>query len=264
MEEYFSAKASLFTPEFSERAVVNADDAYGRRLLDRPAIPTEPYGLEDAEDLRFDGATSRFRWRGHEIVLHLAGSHNVVNAVGAARCAELLGMEAVDIADALSATVPVRGRFEVVDAGQPFHIAVDYAHTPDALRAALSAARQVAGTGRVIVVFGCGGDRDVEKRARMGRVAERSADLVIITSDNPRSEDPEAIIADILSGMDDVGGVTVEPDRQTAIDRAVAAAAAGDMVLIAGKGHETYQIIGDRTIDFDDRHAALVSLGVTA
>ena len=264
MEDYFEAKALLFTPELSARAVVNGDDRYGRRLLERAAIPTEPYGLADAEDLEFDGATSRFRWRGHEIVLQLAGSHNVLNAMAAARCAEVLGMEAVDIADALCATSPVRGRFEAVDAGQPFHIAVDYAHTPDALRAALVAARQVAGSGRVIVVFGCGGDRDVEKRAGMGRVAEQAADRVVVTSDNPRSEDPMAIIADILAGVADPDAVTVEPDRQAAIDRAIAAAAPGDMVLIAGKGHETHQIIGDRTIDFDDRHAALVALGVTA
>ena len=262
MEDYFQAKARLFTPELSERGVVNADDAYGGRLLDRAVIPTEAYRLSDAESLRFDGAISRFRWRGHEIVLQLAGSHNVLNAVAAARCAELLGMEAVDIADALCATSPVRGRFEAVDAGQPFHIAVDYAHTPDALRAALIAARQVAGQGRVIVVFGCGGDRDVEKRAEMGRVAQEAADVVVVTSDNPRSEDPASIIADILDGIDDRDRVTVEPDRQSAIALAVARAEPGDMVLLAGKGHETYQIIGDQTIDFDDRHAALVALGV--
>lgn len=268
MEAYFEAKASLFAPGLAERAVVNTDDPWGRRLLDLVEIPAEGYGLGDAEDLRFDGATSRFRWRGHEVVLQLAGSHNVANAVGAARAAELLGIEAADIADALCATSPVRGRFEAVDAGQPFHIAVDYAHTPDALRAALAAARQVADDGRVIVVFGCGGDRDVEKRGDMGRVAAEAADLVIVTSDNPRSEDPRAIIDDILGGIDAVpgtpGGPIVEPDRQTAIGAAVGAADAGDLVLIAGKGHETYQIIGDRTIEFDDRQAALVALGVVA
>ncbi len=266
MDDYFEAKARLFTPELTARAVVNADDPWGRRLADRAGVPTVTYGLDDAEDLRFDGAISRFRWRGFEIVLQLAGAHNVSNALAAARAAELLGMEAADIADALCATSPVRGRFEAVDAGQPFHIAVDYAHTPDALRAALAAARQVAADGRVIVVFGCGGDRDVEKRADMGRVATEAADVVVVTSDNPRSEEPAAIIADILTGIDAAGSSApiVEPDRQEAIRLAVAEASAGDLVLIAGKGHETYQIIGDETIDFDDRRAALLALGVQA
>lgn len=265
MEDYFEAKALLFQPELSNRAVVNADDPWGRRLIDRAAIPTNPFALADAEDLVHLGATSRFRWRDHEVILRLAGAHNVSNALAAARCAELLGMESADIADALCATSPVRGRFEAVDAGQPFHIAVDYAHTPDALRAALVAARQVVSGGRVIVVFGCGGDRDVEKRADMGRVADEAADLVVVTSDNPRSEEPGAIIADILGGIDRSDDrLIVEPDRQEAINAAIGAAEQDDLVLIAGKGHETYQIIGDRTIDFDDRRAALIALGVIA
>lgn len=264
MEAYFAAKATLFTPELSVTAVVNGDDPYGRRLLDAPSVPTTRYGIDDATDLTFDRAISRFRWRDHEVVLQLAGSHNVLNALAAATCAELLGMEAVDIADALCATSPVRGRFEAVDAGQPFHIAVDYAHTPDALDAALAAARQVAGDGRVLVVFGCGGDRDPDKRADMGHIAQQGADTVIVTSDNPRSEDPTAIINNILEGIDDRSGVIVEPDRQAAITAAIKAATAGDMVLIAGKGHETYQVIGDQQIDFDDRRAALNALGVAS
>ncbi len=264
MEQYFEAKAALFTPELADRAVVNRDDPYGRLLAERAAIPTIDYGLADAAQLRYEGAVSRFGWRGHEIVLQLAGSHNVLNALAAASTAELLGMEPVDIADALCATSPVRGRFEAVDAGQPFHIAVDYAHTPDALEAALTAAHQVAGDRRVIVVFGCGGDRDVEKRAEMGRVAEQGADAVVVTSDNPRSEEPSVIIGDILAGVEHRHRVTVELDRQAAITAAVAMATDGDVVLIAGKGHETQQIIGDRIIDFDDRHAALVALGVAA
>ena len=267
MEAYFEAKARLFTPELAHRGVVNTDDPWGRRLAEQATIPVEPYGLADAEDLRFDGAVSRFRWRGHEIVLQLAGAHNVANALAAARAAELLGMGSADIADALCATSPVRGRFEAVDAGQPFHIAVDYAHTPDALRAALVAGRQVVGNGRVLVVFGCGGDRDVEKRAEMGRVAAQAADVVVVTSDNPRSEEPGAIIDDILEGIDPArpgGPPVVEPDRRAAIRLAVERASDGDLVLIAGKGHETYQIIGDRTIDFDDRQVALEALGVVA
>lgn len=264
MDDYFAAKARLFTPALSVASVINADDPYGLRLLAEAEMPTTRYSLADAEDLTFDGAVSRFRWRGLEVVLQLAGSHNVLNALAAAASAELLGMEAVDIADALCATSPVRGRFEAVDAGQPFHIAVDYAHTPDALRAALAAARQVAGEGRVLVVFGCGGDRDADKRADMGHIASQGADLTIVTSDNPRSEDPDKIIENILDGITDRSGVVVEPDRQTAIATAVNAANDGDIVLIAGKGHETYQIIGDQRIDFDDRHAALIALGVAS
>lgn len=264
MEEYFAAKATLFTPELSASAVVNRDDTYGNRLIEAATVQTTSYGITDADDLVFDRAISRFRWRDHEVVLQLAGSHNVLNALAAASCAELLGMESVDIADALCATSPVRGRFEAVDAGQSFHIAVDYAHTPDALDAALAAARQVAGNGQVLVVFGCGGDRDPDKRAEMGHIAQHGADIIIVTSDNPRSEDPLAIINNILEGIDDRSAVIVEPDRQSAINAAIAAAADGDMVLIAGKGHETYQIIGEERIDFDDRRAALTALGVAS
>ena len=264
MEDYFVAKAALFTPELSAAAVVNGDDSYGQRLIENASIPTTRYGIDDAKDLTFDRAISRFRWQGHEVVLQLAGSHNVLNALAAASCAELLGMESVDIADALCATSPVRGRFEAVDAGQPFHIAVDYAHTPDALDAALAAARQVARDGRVLVVFGCGGDRDPDKRAEMGHIAQQGADIIIVTSDNPRSEDPQAIIDNILEGIDDRSRVIVEPGRQAAITAAINAATEGDMVLIAGKGHETYQIIGDQQIDFDDRRAALTALGVAS
>ncbi len=262
VEAYFEAKAQLFTPELADHGVVNGDDPYGRRLLESGSIPLTEYRLDQAEDLVFDGAISRFRWRGHQIVLQLAGAHNVLNALAAATTAEVLGIELADIADALCATSPVRGRFEAVDAGQPFHIAVDYAHTPDALTAALAAARQVAGERRVLVVFGCGGDRDVQKRAEMGRVAEQGADVVVVTSDNPRSEDPNVIIANIVEGMADPGAVTVEADRQAAITAAVETAEAGDIVLIAGKGHETYQVIGDQILDFDDRRAVLVALGV--
>ena len=265
MEEYFSAKSKLFSPDFTDGSIINIDDQFGQRLYEQLAQqPALSFGLADATDLTYDGAISRFGWRGHEIVLQLAGEHNVLNALASATTAEMLGMDSVDIADALCATSPVRGRFEAVDAGQPFHIAVDYAHTPDALAAVLVAARQVAGSGRVLVVFGCGGDRDVQKRAEMGQVAEQGADVVLVTSDNPRSEPPMAIIEQILEGIDSSTNVIVEADRQLAISAAIAQAEPGDMVLIAGKGHETYQVIGDQTIDFDDRHAALVALGVTA
>ncbi len=269
MENYFEAKAQLFESDYSAKAVINIDDPYGRRLMESTKIPAVSYRLTDAEGLRYERAISRFGWRGHEIVLQLAGQHNVLNALASATAAELLGMEPVDIADALCATSPVRGRFEAVDAGQPFQIAVDYAHTPDALAAALVASRQVAGEGKVIVVFGCGGDRDVQKRAEMGRVAQQGADVVVVTSDNPRSENPADIIKNILEGIDRTASevadrVIVESDRQRAIELAVETATDGDMVLVAGKGHETYQIIGNETIDFDDRQVLLSALGVGA
>jgi UDP-N-acetylmuramoyl-L-alanyl-D-glutamate--2,6-diaminopimelate ligase len=268
MESYFQAKARLFDPAYTAMAVVNLDDAYGGRLAAElaasPEVVTIGYELADAADLRFEGATSRFSWRGHGVVLQLAGRHNVSNALAAATTAMALGLDENDIVDALQAASPVRGRFEMVDAGQPFRIVVDYAHTPDALDAVVDAARQVA-SGRVILVFGCGGDRDHEKRPEMGRVADRAADVVVVTSDNPRSEDPQTIIDSILSGMGETGDrVMVEPDRRRAIAVALGAARPGDLVLLAGKGHETVQVIGRQELPFDDRAVALEELGAMA
>jgi UDP-N-acetylmuramoyl-L-alanyl-D-glutamate--2,6-diaminopimelate ligase len=273
MESYFRAKASLFRPTFTDLAVVNVDDPYGRRLADEvealDGITLAPYGLADAVGLEIDGPVSRFEWRGLPVTLQLAGRHNVSNALAAATAAAALGIDPIDIADALCGTEPVRGRFELIDVGQPFTLAVDYAHTPDALDAVLAASRQVA-AGRVIVVFGCGGDRDQDKRPEMGLVVDRGADVAVVTSDNPRSEDPDAIIAAVVGGMTSgpAGGpsarVIVEPDRRAAILRAVAEAGPGDLLLIAGKGHETVQVIGDTEIPFDDRQVALDALGATA
>jgi UDP-N-acetylmuramoyl-L-alanyl-D-glutamate--2,6-diaminopimelate ligase len=178
----------------------------------------------------------------------------VQNALAAAAAAEAMGIAAGAIADGLSAMRAVPGRFEAVDAGQPFAIIVDYAHTPDALENVLRAARELSPR-KLICVFGCGGDRDPDKRPKMGRVATELADFTVITSDNPRSEDPLAIIEAIAGGA--VGeAYSTEPDRRSAIAMAVEMAEAGDIVLIAGKGHETYQIFADRTIDFDDRKVA--------
>ncbi len=268
---YFEAKAQLFDRSYTELAVVNSDDAHGKQLLSSLAgtgVDPIPYSITDAADLVFSGPRSKFHWRGHEIVLQLAGSYNVLNALGAATCMEALGIDEADIADALCGTNPVRGRFELVDLGQPFTVAVDYAHTPDALAAALTAARQAAGNnevpGRVIVVFGCGGDRDRQKRPEMGQVAEGGADLVVVTSDNPRSEDPKSIIESVLTGFGHPDLVIVEQDREAAIHRAIAEAGHNDVVLIAGKGHETDQVIGDQTLPFDDRVVALDALGALA
>jgi UDP-N-acetylmuramoyl-L-alanyl-D-glutamate--2,6-diaminopimelate ligase len=185
----------------------------------------------------------------------------VANAVVAATTAAALGLEPQVIATGLSAAPAVPGRFETVSAGQPYTVIVDYSHKPDALEQALRAARElVSHDGRLTVVFGCGGDRDTAKRPVMGEVAVRLADQVLLTSDNPRSEDPLAIIDDVLAGMPASSPVEIDPDRRRAIESAVNRAGPGDVVLIAGKGHETTQVIGDRTIPFDDRAVARAAI----
>ena len=266
VESYFEAKAHLFTGGFTDHGVINVDDSYGRRLvaLIQDRITIDTFSLEQAEDLRFDGPTSRFQWNGHDVVLPLAGAHNVSNALGAATAAVGSGVPVEQVAAALEKTAPVRGRFELVDGGQPFHVAIDYAHTPDAMESALTAARQVAGPNRVLAVFGCGGDRDSQKRPEMGRVVERGADLAIVTSDHPRSEDPAEIIAAGLPGFENPSTAVVEPDRRAGIAVALAEARPGDVVVIAGKGHETYQEIGETRLPFDDAEVARRLLEVRA
>ncbi len=261
-EKYREAKAMLFTPEYTSVAIINADDPAGEHILSglHSDIEAIPFRLADAQNLSSDGPINRFDFRGHEIVLRLAGDHNVMNALVVALCAERLGVEAADIADGLCNVDAPRGRFEFVNIGQDFHVAVDYAHKPDALHAVLGAARQIADGKRVIVVFGCGGDRDKDKRPLMGSIAEADADVVIVTSDNPRSESPHVIIEEVLAGVSSRQEIVVEVDRREAIRRAVATATSGDVVLIAGKGHEVVQIIGDDEIDFDDRQVAIEAL----
>jgi UDP-N-acetylmuramoyl-L-alanyl-D-glutamate--2,6-diaminopimelate ligase len=256
LDEYFEAKASLFTARYTDAAVVNLDDPRGVELARRDAVPTEGYSLDDATDLEVGATACRFRWRGHQVHLPLGGRFNVSNAIAAATAAARLGIPGATIAAGLGGAPPVPGRFEPVDEGQPFAVLVDYAHKPGALDGALAAAREAAHGGRVIVVVGAGGDRDASKRPEMGEVAARLADLVVLTSDNPRSEDPIAIIEEIRAGMPPTADVVVEPDRAAAIARAVDDARAGDVVVIAGKGHETVQIVGDQVIDLDDRAVA--------
>ncbi len=267
MEAYFRAKAKLFEPERADRAVVNLDDPYGRLLSDAAVIPTTGYSLQQAEALTYHAAGSRFTWRGHPVSLRLGGAFSVSNALAAATTASLLGVDERTIASGLGrATVP--GRVEPVEAGQPFTVLVDYAHTPDGLDRVLQAARGItASGGRVITVFGCGGDRDRTKRPLMGRIATDRSDLAVLTSDNPRSEDPQAIIDDVLTGVTDRSGLQVDIDRRRAIRAALAAARAGDVVVIAGKGHEQGQTIGTQVLPFDDRVVAmeeLAALGHTA
>jgi UDP-N-acetylmuramoyl-L-alanyl-D-glutamate--2,6-diaminopimelate ligase len=251
MEEYFAAKARLFQPERARRAVVNLDDPHGRLLSDAALIPTEGFSLADVDELVVGPDGSRFRWRGVDVSLGLPGRFNVSNAVAAATAASAAGIAPESIAAGLAAARPMRGRFEVVEIPAPFTVVVDYAHTPDALEHLVTDAGELAE--RVVLVFGCGGDKDRGKRAPMGAVASQLADVVIVTSDNPRSEAPEAIIDDILAGVTRRDHVVVEADRRRAIAHALEEAGPGDLVIVAGKGHETEQVVGDERIPFDDR-----------
>jgi UDP-N-acetylmuramoyl-L-alanyl-D-glutamate--2,6-diaminopimelate ligase len=262
MEDYFEAKALLFTPERIRLAVVNRSDPWGQRLLERLSasnVQVVTFAPEDANPVELSPAQSRFTWDGQPITINLGGRFNVANAVAAAACARALGIPSATIAEGLSSVPGVRGRFESVDAGQPFTVLVDYAHTPDGLAQALEGAREFT-TGRLLVVFGAGGDRDHEKRPLMGAVATRLADLAVVTSDNPRSEDPDAIIAQVVSGAADQGNLVIEADRANAISLALANAHPGDVVLIAGKGHEPGQEIAGRVLPFDDADTARTSL----
>lgn len=272
MEDYFRAKRRLFASGSTAARVVNADDPYGRRLADEFA-GTITFGIDAAADYRATAIESDFTGSRFvavtpdgefEVVTGLPGRFNVLNALAAWAAARRLGAEPVAIAAALPGAARVPGRFEPVDEGQPFAVLVDYSHTPDSLENALRAARELA-DGRVIVVFGAGGDRDRGKRPLMGEVAARLADVALVTSDNPRSEDPAAIIAEILAGIgpDAPARVEDDPDRRASIAHAVAMAAAGDVVLIAGKGHERGQeLAGGRKEPFDD--AAMVRTALRA
>ena len=261
MDEYFEAKASLFDPARATRAVVNADDPWGRRLLESARLPTRPFSLSEAVDLQVDRSGSTFRWEGEPVRLRLAGPVNVANALAAAAAARELGVDATAVAKGLSNLASVPGRNEPVDRGQPFSVLVDYAHTPQALELTLEGARRMAGDNKVLVVFGCGGDRDRTKRPLMGEVAARLADVAVLTSDNPRSEDPGAIIDEVRAGVGRTEVLVVEPDRRAAIALALQAAHPGDVVVLAGKGHETTQVVGDQVIPFDDRAVAAEVLG---
>ncbi len=276
MEEYRDAKGRLFEslgPEAT--AVLNADDEASARYAARTAARVLRYsarGARSAVDVAADaievgagGTRFRLLARGEDAVpvaLRLVGRHNVENALAAAACGLSLGLDAATVRRGLEALPAVPGRLEPVEAGQPFRVLVDYAHTDDALAKVLETGRELlnGAGGRLICVFGCGGDRDRTKRPRMGHVAERLADVAVVTSDNPRTEDPGAIIDEILRGLERPERAVVEPDRRAAIRQAVSMARPGDLVLVAGKGHETYQIVGDRVVPFDDREVAREAL----
>jgi UDP-N-acetylmuramoyl-L-alanyl-D-glutamate--2,6-diaminopimelate ligase len=233
MEEYFDAKRRLF--DQADHAVVNVGDEWGRRLADE---------LPDA--IGFDATADPL-----DASLGLPGRFNRENALAAAAAARALGIDEGPIRRGLEALEVVPGRFEPVDEGQPFTVVIDYAHTPGALETVLESARELT-RGRVICVFGAGGDRDRDKRPLMGRVVAQLADEAIVTSDNPRSEDPAAIAAEVNDDL----GLEVELDRRRAIARALESAGDGDLVVIAGKGHEQGQEIAGRKIPFDDRDVA--------
>jgi UDP-N-acetylmuramoyl-L-alanyl-D-glutamate--2,6-diaminopimelate ligase len=259
-EEYFRAKARLFSPELSAIGITNVDDRHGRLLADAEPIPMVPYSRDDASDVEVGPGRLAFTWRGVRLEVPLGGPFNVMNALAAATAAATLGIAPAAIVAGLAAVDPVPGRFERVGTSDAPTVLVDYAHTPDSLEEVLVAARAVTAR-RLFVVFGCGGDRDAGKRPQMGAVAARLADHVVVTSDNPRSEDPASIIAAVLEGIDTsdpASGavVDVELDRAVAIARAIEAAGDGDVVVIAGKGHETTQTIGDEVRPFDDRVVA--------
>jgi len=259
MEAYFLAKARLFDGDFCDHAVVNADDPWGRRIIDRVGSGCVTFSLDDVSELAVTAVGHSYVWRGSRLEVPIGGSVNVMNSLAAATVAATIGIESSAIVAGLASMGSVSGRFQRVEAGQDFVILVDYAHTPDGLAAVLRSIRDSVGGGRIHTVFGCGGDRDKAKRPLMGEVAVSLSDSVIVTSDNPRSEDPAAIAASVVAGVPDhlrhrLVGVLL--DRREAIARAVRGARVGDVVLIAGKGHETTQVTGATVVDFDDRVVA--------
>ena len=264
MENYFKAKAKLFEDLLpGDFAIINADDAYAQRFVE--AVPKNvnvyTYGIASnadviAKDITFQSQGAQFtcvvRGKSYRAALSMNGMFSVYNILAAIATALALGFDIEKAIRVLEKIPGVAGRFEVV-VSKPTVI-VDYAHTPDGLENVLKAAKEITPrNGNLICIFGCGGDRDATKRPTMGKIAEELADKVIVTSDNPRSENPQQIITDILAGFKNVKNVIVEPDREMAIREAYKMANPNDVVLVAGKGHEDYQILSDRTIHFDDR-----------
>ncbi|HWF40846.1 MAG TPA: UDP-N-acetylmuramyl-tripeptide synthetase, partial [Acidothermaceae bacterium] len=271
LDDYFNAKARLFTPQFAKAGVVNIDDEHGRRLLGLAAtaeIPLTTVSATTRDAQWWLSEISHGRDNGTEFVVHgpdivtsvsirLPGAFNVANALLAFVTLVVAGIDPQAAARGIADVAVVPGRMEAVSVSQPFTALVDYAHTPDAVVTLLTTLRATT-TGRLIVVLGCGGDRDRAKRPLMGAAAARLADVAVLTSDNPRSEEPEQILAAMLDGAMDVapehrGEVIVELDRKAAIQVAVSRARAGDVVVVAGKGHEQGQEVGGVVYPFDDR-----------
>lgn len=267
MEDYAEAKALLFDQlDEGARAVLNVDDPFGRRLAGRTDWRAEriSYGLADdaavrAEDVRLNARGSEFRavspWGTARVRLHLPGRYNVSNALAALTACGCMGVDLETMVQALDGVPMVRGRMEPVPNRLGFQVFVDYAHTDDALLNVLKMVREIT-TGRILLVFGCGGDRDRGKRPQMGAVAARYADHSYVTSDNPRGEDPQGIIREIAEGFGGAAHYSEIPDRKNAIEQALEDARPGDTVLIAGKGHENYQEFSHTVIPFDDVEVA--------
>jgi UDP-N-acetylmuramoyl-L-alanyl-D-glutamate--2,6-diaminopimelate ligase len=267
-EDYFAAKRRLFEGTGGgapEVAVLNTDDGYGKQLTGL-AKNTVTYGLESGTDittkkfhLSFEGLhfTAQTPNGKLEVTSRLVGRINVYNLLAAIGAGQALGLSNEIIEKGIQNLESVSGRFQRVDQGQPFLVIVDYAHTDDALENLIRTARELNSKGRIITLFGCGGLKDRTKRPVMGEVAGRLSDLTILSSDNPRTEDPLKIISDVVVGLQKTNGkYLIEPDREKAIGMAMDEARAGDIVLLAGKGHENYQILADRTLQFDDREMA--------
>jgi len=279
MQSYLEAKQALFRKlaepgaKRGKCAVVNADDAYAGSIIEAAAgVEVYTYGIKTSADVRAEDIdvsargvsfTVTGKWGRCPLDLRITGLFNVYNTLAAFTACAAMGIPVEVIKKALEGMPGVPGRFELVDAGQDFAVIVDYAHTPDGLENVLKTAREIT-TGKLITVFGCGGDRDRTKRPLMGRIAAGYSDYMLVTSDNPRTEAPLDIIRDIEKGLEPVAennSYTVEPDRRRAIQLAVRMAQKGDVVVIAGKGHEDYQIIGTQKYPFDDRSEAAAALG---
>ena len=258
-QRYFEAKAQLFT-ELSPGsfAILPREDPCAARLSAMTTGEVIWFGSDSqdgVEEVRVGPDGTSFRWKGYPVTTQLWGHHNLLNVLAAMAAAECVGVARQDIVAGVAAAVPPPGRLEPVANHRGLRVFVDYAHTDGSLDAVLRALRPVT-PGRIITVFGCGGDRDREKRPRMGRVAEAGSDHIVVTSDNPRGEDPESILNDILSGLEEPDEAVFEPDRTAAIALGIRMARADDTVLIAGKGHETYQEFQGQRIHFDDREVA--------
>ncbi len=261
VEGYFEAKAALFNADHARRAVVWVDDPHGERLAAMTTLAVAPVRRRDAADVEASWSGTVFTWRGRQVVTPLVGGYNVDDALVAMAIASALGAGDDAIATAMARVEGVPGRFEVVASGDVV-VVVDYAHTPEGLERLLGDVRDLTPSGRVITVFGCGGDRDVAKRPAMGAVASRLSDVAVVTSDNPRSESPAAIADAVLAGVATGADARRVLDRRDAIAAALDEAHPGDVVVIAGKGHETTQTIGDVVNAFDDREVARELLGI--
>jgi len=271
-DDYFAAKLRLFQGTGAgapDAAVINVDDAYGKRLvgLTKNAVT---YGLESAAQLTtkkfqltFSGLSFTAQTPNGKVQVEspLVGRINVYNILAAIGAAQALGPSNEVIETGIRNLKSVSGRFQPIDLGQPFAVIIDYAHTDDALENLIRTARELNPKGRIITLFGCGGGKDRTKRPVMGEVSGRLSDLTILSSDNPKMEDPLKIISDVVVGLQKTSGkYAIEPDRERAIRLAIDEARSGDMILLAGKGHENYQIVGDQTLPFDDREVARQAL----